>query len=50
MKPKLQILYFDRINYLYSDSKFVEIEFVGNVFGFPVAHFTKKEFEEYAQK
>lgn len=44
------ILYFDRMNYLYSNEKFVEIEFLGHVFGFPIAHFTKEEFEDYAQK
>lgn len=44
------ILYFDRMNYLYSNEKFAEIEFLGHVFGFPIAHFTKEEFEDYAQK
>ncbi len=44
------ILYFNRMNYLYSDSKFAEIEFLGHVFGFPIAHFSKEEFEDYAQK
>ncbi len=44
------ILYFDRMNYLYSDNKFTEIEFLGHVFGFPIAPFSKEEFEEYAQK
>lgn len=44
------ILYFDRMNYLYSDDKFAEIEFLGHVFGFPIAPFTKEEFENYAQK
>lgn len=44
------ILFFDRMNYLYSDDKFAEIEFLGHVFGFPIAHFSKEEFEDYAQK
>ncbi len=44
------ILYFDRMNYLYSDDKFAEIEFLGHVFGFPIANFSKEEFEDYAQK
>lgn len=43
------ILYFDRMNYLYSDDKFAEIEFLGHVFGFPITHFTKEEFKKYAQ-
>ncbi|MWB95150.1 hypothetical protein GON26_12330 [Flavobacterium sp. GA093] len=42
------ILYFDRMNYLYSDSKFAEIEFLGHVFGFPISNFSKEEFENYA--
>ena len=44
------ILYFNRMNYLYSDDKFAEIEFLGHVFGFPIAPFTKEEFENYAHK
>lgn len=44
------ILYFDRMNYLHSDSKFAEIEFLGHVFGFPIANFTKEEFENYANR
>jgi hypothetical protein len=44
------ILYFNRMNYLYSDNKFAEIEFLGHVFGFPIAPFTKEEFENYANK
>ena len=44
------ILFFDRMNYLYSDDKFAEIEFLGHVFGFPIANFSKEEFEDYAQK
>ena len=38
------------MNYLFSNQKFVEIEFLGHVFGFPIVPFTKEEFEEYAQK
>jgi hypothetical protein len=44
------ILYFDRMNYLFSNEKFVEIEFLGHVFGFPIVTFAKEEFEDYAQK
>lgn len=44
------VLYFDRMKYLYSDNKFAEIEFLGHVFGFPIAEFSKEEFESYAQK
>lgn len=44
------ILYFDRMNYLYSDRKFVEIEFLGHVFGFPIADFSVEEFEDYARR
>ncbi|MDI5950205.1 HNH endonuclease [Flavobacterium sp. LB2P84] len=44
------ILYFSRMNYLYLDSQFAEIEFLGHVFGFPIAPFTKEEFENYASK
>ena len=44
------ILHFDRMNYLYSDDMFAEIEFLGHVFGFPIAPFSKEEFENYAQK
>lgn len=44
------ILYFNRMKYLHSDSKFAEIEFMGHVFGFPIASFTKEEFENYVNK
>jgi hypothetical protein len=44
------VLIFDRINYLLNDDKFVEIEFLGHVFGFPKIMVTKEEFEKYAQK
>jgi hypothetical protein len=44
------ILYFSRMNYLYLDSQFAEIEFLGHVFGFPIAPFTKEKFENYASK
>jgi len=44
------IVYFDRINYLYSNEKFVEIEFLGHVFGLPIADFTKEEFQDYSKK
>lgn len=44
------ILFFDRMKYLYSNDKFVEIEFLGHVFGFPIAIFTKSDFDNYINK
>jgi len=44
------VLFFDRMNYLYSDTKFIEIEFLGHVFGFPIAEYSKDEFEAYTKK
>lgn len=41
------ILYFDRMLYLISNDKFLEIEFLGHVFGFPVTEFTEEDFKEY---
>ena len=43
------ILFFDRMDYLYSNDKFVEIEFLGHVFGFPTSDFNKDDFLEYAK-
>lgn len=44
------ILYFDRMQYLFSNNKFVEIEFLGHVFGFPIAEFEQSDFREYISK
>jgi hypothetical protein len=44
------VLYFDRMKYLYSDDRFVEIEFLGHVFGFPTTQFSQKEFDDYIKK
>lgn len=41
------ILFFDRMNYLYSNEKFTEIEFLGHVFGFPITEVTTEEIQEY---
>lgn len=41
------ILYFDRMLYLVSNEKFIEIEFLGHVFGFPITDFRKEDFTEY---
>jgi hypothetical protein len=44
------ILYFDRMKYLYSNEQFMEIEFLGHVFGFPITLFSKSDFDNYIQK
>lgn len=44
------ILHFDRMKYLYSNEKFVEIEFLGHVFGFPITLFSKADFDNYIEK
>ncbi len=44
------ILFFDRMNYLVSNEKFIEIEFLGHVFGFPITDFTKADFTAYVNK
>lgn len=44
------ILYFDRMNYLFSNDKFVEIEFLGHVFGFPITNYTEQDFKIYLTK
>lgn len=41
------VLFFDRMKYLYSDNNFVEIEFLGHVFGFPVTDHSKMDFDDY---
>lgn len=43
-------LMFDRMKYLYSNEKFVEIEFLGHVFGFPISKYTSQELEDYKIK
>lgn len=44
------ILMFDRMKYLYSNEKFVEIEFLGHVFGFPISPFTSEDLIDYKLK
>lgn len=44
------VLVFDRMNYLYSNEKFTEIEFLGHVFGFPTSKVNKKDFEDYIKE
>ncbi|PIQ19140.1 MAG: hypothetical protein COW66_02665 [Flavobacteriaceae bacterium CG18_big_fil_WC_8_21_14_2_50_34_36] len=44
------ILLFNRMKYLYSDEKFVEIEFLGHVLGFPIAEYSKRDLEKYLKK
>ncbi len=41
------ILLFDRMKYLYSNDKFIEIEFLGHVLGFPISAFEKADFDKY---
>ncbi len=41
------ILYFDRMNYLHSNEKFSEIEFLGHVFGFPISEFNEIDLKKY---
>jgi hypothetical protein len=43
------ILYFDRMNYLYTNKKFTEIEFLGHVFGFPTSEFNDLDFKNYIE-
>lgn len=40
-------LILNRMNYLYENEKFTEIEFLGHVFGFPIAQFTREDFDLY---
>ncbi|MCG8860020.1 HNH endonuclease [Tenacibaculum finnmarkense] len=44
------ILLFDRMNYLYSNDKFTEIEFLGHVFGLPISEVNEKDFENYIKE
>ena len=44
------ILIFDRMQYLYSNDKFIEIEFLGQVFGFPIKKSSMKDYDEYLEK
>lgn len=41
------VLIFDRMLYLYSNDKFVEIEFLGHVFGFPITNVSSDEINNY---
>lgn len=44
------ILMFGRMTYLIENENFIEIEFIGHVFGFPKTICTKAEFEDYIYK
>ncbi len=44
------ILMFGRMNYLIENDKFIEIEFLGHVFGIPKTFCSKEEFENYIYK
>lgn len=44
------ILMFGRMNYLIDNDKFIEIEFLGHVFGIPKTFCTKDEFLNYINK
>ncbi|MDC1167438.1 HNH endonuclease [Flavobacteriaceae bacterium] len=44
------ILFFDRMNYLISNEKFTEIEFLGHVFGFPITEFNETDFKNYIEE
>lgn len=44
------VLIFDRMQYLYSNDKFIEIEFLGQVFGFPIKNFSEADYDEYLEK
>ena len=43
-------LIFNRMKYLYSNEKFIEIEFLGHVFGLPIENFTEHDFNLYIDK
>ena len=49
-EPAKTIIYFDRMKYLFSNKKFIEIEFLGHVFGFPITEFNEIELKEYLNK
>jgi hypothetical protein len=40
-------LIFNRMTYLYSNETFVEMEFLGHTFGFPIDYYTKDEWNNY---
>ncbi|HLW31224.1 MAG TPA: HNH endonuclease [Aequorivita sp.] len=44
------VLYFNRMKYLFSNDKFVEIEFLGHVFGFAITLFDPMDFDNYIEK
>jgi len=44
------VLIFDRMLYLISNDKFVEIEFLGLVFGFPICDVSVDDFRDYTTK
>lgn len=44
------VLIFNRMKYLYQDDIFIEIEFLGHVFGFPIHEFSQLDFENYIKK
>ncbi|MDH7444517.1 HNH endonuclease [Aquimarina sp. 2201CG14-23] len=44
------ILFFDRMEYLFSNKTFDEIEFLSHVFGFPIGDFNENDFENYMHK
>lgn len=41
------VLYFNRMKYLFSNKKFVEIEFLGHVFGFPTVEVSNFDYFNY---
>lgn len=43
-------LYFNRMDYLISNEKFTEIEFLGHVFGFPIKEFTETDIKIYIKE
>lgn len=47
-EPETPTLFFGRMNYLLSNEKFTEIEFLGHVFGFPIDIVTDSEFKTHA--
>ena len=48
-EAEIPTLMFGRMNYLYEDDKFVEIEFLGHVFGFPISEISEHDFKKYIQ-
>lgn len=41
------MLFFERMDYLYSNERYTEIEFLGHVFGFPIANCDEKELQSH---